>query len=40
MANIIKKKIKNKVISSYYSSEEFFDFGTKKRFLKLKKKKN
>ena len=39
MANIIKKKIKNKVIYSYYSSEEFFDFGTKKRLLKLKKKK-
>jgi D,D-heptose 1,7-bisphosphate phosphatase len=39
MANIIKKKIKNKVIYSYYSSEEFFDFGTKKRFAKLKKEK-
>ena len=39
MANIIKKKIKNKIIYSYYSSEEFFDFGTKKRLLKLKKKK-
>ena len=39
MANIIKKKIKNKVIYSYYSSEEFFDFGTKKRLAKLKKEK-
>ena len=39
MANIIKKKIKNKVIYSYYSSEEFFDFGTKKRLKKLKKEK-
>ena len=37
MANIIKKNIKNKFIYSYYSSEEFFDFGTKKRLLKLKK---
>ena len=39
MANIIKKKINKNVIYSYYSSEEFFDFGTKKRFVKLKKKK-
>jgi len=39
MANIIKKKIKKKIIYSYYSSEEFFDFGTKKRLVKLKKEK-
>jgi D,D-heptose 1,7-bisphosphate phosphatase len=39
MTSIIKKKIKNKIIYSYYSSEKFFDFGTKKRFAKLKKEK-
>ena len=39
MTSIIKKKIKNKIIYSYYSSEEFFDFGTKKRLAKLKKEK-
>ena len=39
MINIFKKEIKNKLIYSYYSSEEFFDFGTKKRLLKLKKEK-
>jgi NDP-sugar pyrophosphorylase family protein len=39
MASIIKKKIKSKFIYSYYSSEEFFDFGTKKRLAKLKKEK-
>ena len=39
MINIIKKKFKKKLIYSYYSSEDFFDFGTKKRFLNLKKKK-
>jgi len=38
MTDIIKKKIKNKIIYAYYSSEEFSDFGTKKRFKKLKKK--
>jgi len=38
MTNIIKKQIKSKVIYSYYSPEEFSDFGTKKRFAKLKKK--
>ena len=38
MMNIIKKKIKKNIIYSYYSSEDFFDFGTKDRFSSLKKK--